>query len=149
MTWDRYSHLEKTETFVERDERKKHENDPERGIKGIPALDIQDEYFDNSSDIPQLQAESGKFIDGLPWDKFFQAKDMGEKIVGAYRQYLFTKDKVMPCEVINIGGEDYHLKDYGLDNCFSGSVDILIPWLCIQKKITKDDLRFQRAWEDG
>jgi hypothetical protein len=148
-----YKFLENKENFVDREQRKKWEDDPTTvGRKNV--LDLKDESFEPCDAMDtyiakgKLAAESGKFVDGMPWDKFFHAKNMGEKIVGAYRLYLFTKKTVAPCEVINIGGEDYQLKDYGLDNCFSSGVDILIPWLCIQKKITKDDLRFQLAWED-
>lgn len=91
----------------------------------------------------ELLAESGLLINGLPVDTFNKV----QQIVAAHRVYRFTKAK--PCEVINIGGVDYNLADYGLENTFSEHVDILIPWLCIQKKIRKENIVKEMILEDG
>jgi hypothetical protein len=91
----------------------------------------------------ELLAEAGLLIDGKPLDLINKARE----IVGAHRIYLFTKQPAI--EVINIGGVDYNLSDYGLENTFSVNVDILIPWLCIQKKIRRENIVKEMILEDG
>ena len=91
----------------------------------------------------ELLAEAGLLIDGKPLDLINKARE----ILGAHRIYLFTKQPAI--ETINIGGVDYNLADYGLENTFSVNIDILIPWICIQNKIRRENIVKEMILEDG
>jgi hypothetical protein len=136
--WNKYKHLEEVKSGPDWETHKgKHEPEVKRGVT-IESLGIQDEYFDDTPAV--LAAESGQLVSSLP-------ELIIKSAVGSHRIFLFTKQPAV--KVINIGGEDYNLKDYGLENTFSVNVSIEIPWLCIKNKITKKDIVKQMILEDG
>lgn len=107
---------------------------------------LRDESKHGEDPRAQLLAEEGLLIDGLTIDQYFQRKDAVERIVGAHRVYKFTQQPAK--EIINIGGVDYKLSDYGLENTFSENVDVTIPWLCIQKKIKRVNIEVELRKEN-
>lgn len=103
-------------------------------------ISLRDQHKWGDDSNAQLLAEHGALIDGIPLNKYFEIELVARKLCYAYKEHLETNYPAMT--VVNIGGEDHNLCDYGLENTFSDTEltskrNIELIAVCIHKKITR------------